>query len=411
MSVVFYDPKPVRNEYFTLMYLNDLCRLYREEHIEIGEINDLWSVENLVVITLGDHLTPELIVRIKENNNFLVVFDINDNSALTHTYGSSDEALLIDLIFKVSGIQKTKDSYETWIDNDLNYTRKKVVFQGGNWGKYFDLVDAGKIRSLPYPLWDTNKVDNIPWENRHKLALVRGGHHYYRVHLFLHLLLLGFVDGSSVFPASEYRNQFCTDCQKAFNEEGWVSFEYVKNHPEMLCRLKNWEYDFNVNGGHWNNSCIPRYYDLASLFHAKHGGFDLGSVEQAFKGAFDNTAWKNEIMNRYILYADCKWIFSIYAPPRFWEAAEAHIINLVPERMNDQSFFPELKEGVHYITYKEDFSNLWEVCSIGKAKFEYITQNCYELYDEYIVGRDGYRTSKNLLSWILQQIEEVYGLR
>ena len=31
----------------------------------------------------------------------------------------------------------------------------------------------------------------------------------------------------------------------------------------------------------------------------------------------------------YILYGDFKWIYSIYAPPRFWEAAQTKTINLV----------------------------------------------------------------------------------
>lgn len=289
MTLSFYD-KPIKNDYFTLMYRAELCKYCKRIGIQTNEIDDLMTVQNATVLTLGENLTPEVIVRIKENDNFLVVFDINDNSVLTGTYGFSDEVLLIDLIFKISGTQKTQESYEMHIDDDLNYTRKKQIFQGGNWGKYFDMVAANKVRSLPYPPWDLTDVENISWSERNKLALVRGGHHYQRVHLFLHLLSLGMLDGNSLFPAREYAFQFCNDCKNIFKkndfQDGKVTFERLRKYPNMSCRLKNWKYDFNTNCGWWNNSCISRYYDLAELFRNKHGGFDLTAVECAFSGAF-----------------------------------------------------------------------------------------------------------------------------
>jgi hypothetical protein len=408
MTLSFYHVPP-GNEYYTTMYQKPLCKFCQKHSIPFEESKDLMAVKNSILLVLGQHLTPETIIRIKENGNFLVVFDINDNSVLTGTYGASDEVVLIDLIFKISGIQKTQGSYEVCIDNDLNYTREKKKFQGGNWGKYFEMVAAGKIKSLPYPSWDKRNAGNIPWGERHKLALIRGGHHYYRVHLYLHLLSLGLLDGHSMFPASEYQFQFCKDCKAAF-ENGGITFEYLRNHPDMSCRLKNWPYDFNTNGGLWNNSCIPRYFDLAELFHKKYGGFNLSAVESAFRGVFAGPGWKNLILNKYLFYGDFKWIFSIYAPPRFWEAAEACTVSLVPERMNDQEFFPPMQEGVHYVTYKEDFSNLREACTITQEKFEYVTNNCFDLYDQWILGKDGYRVSPNLLLHILQEIENAKGV-
>lgn len=413
MTLSFYD-KPIKNDYFTLMYRAELCKYCKRIGIQTNEIDDLMTVQNATVLTLGENLTPEVIVRIKENDNFLVVFDINDNSVLTGTYGFSDEVLLIDLIFKISGTQKTQESYEMHIDDDLNYTRKKQIFQGGNWGKYFDMVAANKVRSLPYPPWDLTDVENISWSERNKLALVRGGHHYQRVHLFLHLLSLGMLDGNSLFPAREYAFQFCNDCKNIFKkndfQDGKVTFERLRKYPNMSCRLKNWKYDFNTNCGWWNNSCISRYYDLAELFRNKHGGFDLTAVECAFSGAFTSNSWRNKILNRYLLFADFKWIFSIYAPPRFWEGAEAHTVNLVPERMNDQEFFPVIQEDVHYVTFKEDFSNLKEVCSISQEKFEFVTHNCFELYKKWIQKKEDYRVSPSLLAHILQEIEQANGI-
>jgi len=404
--ISFYHVAP-GNEYYTIMYRKPLCKFCQKNGIPFEEVKDFLAVKNSTLVILGDHLTPEMITRIKNNGNVLVVFDINDNSVLTGTYGDSDEVALIDLIFKISGVQKTQESYEVCIDDDLNYTREKKKFQGGNWGKYFDMVAANKIKSLPYPSWDKKNAANTPWAERHKLVLVRGGHHYYRVHLFLHLLSLGLLDGNSIFPANEYAFQFCEDCRRLFDRDGKITFEHLKDHPDIQCRLKNWPYNFNENGGLWNNSCIPRYFDLAELFLKKHGGFDLSAVESAFQGKFAGPGWKNKILNRYLFYADFKWIFSIYAPPRFWEAAEACTISLVPERMNDQEFFPPMRDGDHYITYKEDFSDLRESFEIGQEQFEHITNNCLELYDKWILGNDDYRVSPNLLSYIIQEIKSV----
>ena len=412
MTLSFFD-KPIKNDYFTLMYRAELCKYCKRIGVQTNDIDDLMTVQNAIVLTLGENLTPEVIVRIKENNNFLVVFDINDNSVLTHTYGAFDEVLLIDLIFKIAGIQTTQESYEMHIDHELNYTRRKKRFQEGAWGKYFDMVAANKVRSLPYPPWDLTTVDIAPWEERNKLALIRGGHHYQRVHLFLHLLSLGMLDESSLFPAREYAFQFCEDCKNIFKksdfQDGKVTFERLKKYPNISCRLKNWKYDFNVNCGLWNNSCVSRYYDLAELFRNKYGGFELSAVERAFSGAFTNNSWRNKILNRYLLFADFKWIFSIYAPPRFWEGAEACTVNLVPERTNDQEFFPEIQEDVHYITYKEDFSNLEEACGVDQEKFEFITNNCFELYNTWIARQDDYRVSPNLLQHILDEIEQAHG--
>ena len=408
MSLTFYDPKPMKNDYFTLLYLEELCRLCEEVNVQIKETTDLMTVKNSILLVLGQYLTPDIIIRIKENNNFLIVFDINDSTIFTETYGTSYEATHVDLIFKIAGVQKTKESYEVHIDDDLNYTREKKPFRGGNWGEYFEIVASNKVRSLPYPPWNFDQVDNTPYIGRNKLALVRGGHHYHRVQLFLHLLSKGLIDGNSMFPGGEYVHQFCDQCTVAFANNGGIAFDYVRERPDMPCRLKNWEHDFNSNCGEWNNSCIPRYYDFSELFLAKFGGFDLGAVEQAFHGSFA-VDWKNTILNRYLLYADFKLIFSIYAPPRFWEGAEAHTVNLVPERMNDQWFFPAMEDGVHYITYKEDFSNLEEICSIDKEKFEYISHNCFELYEKWIREGNGYRISPNLLLYILREIEEANG--
>ena len=399
MKLSFYDPAPSKNDYLTVIYLREICKFCMDNGIPVEDVSDLMTVKNLTVILNASWLEPGVITRLKENGNTLVTFDINDNTYFTDCV-PEDEVLSIDLIFKVAGLQKTKESYEMVIDDDLNYSREKQKFRNENWGKYFEAVFNNKIRPLPHPPWGPIVADNIPWEDRNKLALVRGGHHYLRVHLYLQLLKRGMVDGDSMFPSSMYAHQYCDGCKKAFQDQGRITYANLTDTP---CRLRKWK----PGGGEWNNSCVPRYLDMARMFDDKYGGIDFNLVEEAFNGHFVND-WLNTILNRYLFYADFKWIYSIYTPPRFWEAAGARTINLVSERLNDQELFPKIEENVHYFTYKEDFSDLDRVRDLTKEQFEFITHNCFELYDHWFKP-DRYRVSSNLLQYIIDEIGESSG--
>jgi hypothetical protein len=127
-------------------------------------------------------------------------------------------------------------------------------------------------------------------------------------------------------------------------------------------------------------------------------------VEKALNGRVLSVIQFYTILSTYLFYADYKWIFSVYAPPRFWEAAQAKVINVVPRRTNDQSYFPEMKEGDHYITFDEDFSDLDNLKDIKKEKFEHITNETKALYDKWIHGTQ-YGISENLIKHILEEIE------
>jgi hypothetical protein len=205
-----------------------------------------------------------------------------------------------------------------------------------------------------------------------------------------------------MFAGKGYVHQYCDDCKKAFREQGAVTYDWIDKHPNSLCRLKNWEYDFMKNCGRWNNSCLPRYLDTAKLL-AEKNGMDLGMVERALNGSFVND-YRTTILNKYLFYGDHKWIHSIYAPPRFWEAAEAHTVNFVAERVNDQIYFPPMQDGEHYLTYKEDFSDIDKIMDVTKEEYEYLANNCFRLYTDWIKP-DRFRTSTNLLQYILNVME------
>ncbi|MCK5609733.1 hypothetical protein KAR91_48110 [Candidatus Pacearchaeota archaeon] len=392
MKLSFYDPAPLKNDYLTIIYLREIRKFCIDKGIPVEDISDLMAVKNSTVLANASWLEPGTITRIKENGNVLISFDINDHTYFTHCV-SEKEVLYIDLIFKVAGLQKTKTSYEMVVDDDFNYSREKQEF---GWGKYFE----ANIRPLPHPPWDLVAADIIPWENRNKLALIRGGHQYLRVHLYLQLLHRGLLDGSSMFPSVMYLHQYCDGCKQAYKDHGRITYANLTDTP---CRLNGWK----PGSGQWNNSCVPRYFDMAKMFNDKYGGIDFNLIEKAFAGMFFN-GWLNTVLNRYLFFADFKWVYSIYAPPRFWEAAAVGTINLVPERTNDQELFPYVEEDVHYITFKEDFSDLDKIKDLSKEKFEFITQSCFEVYNTWIKpGR--YRVSSNLLQHIVDRIGEING--
>uniref|UniRef100_A0A6M3LAD1 Uncharacterized protein n=1 Tax=viral metagenome TaxID=1070528 RepID=A0A6M3LAD1_9ZZZZ len=402
MKLSFYDPQPYRNDYLSIVYLKELRKYCVDKGILIEDIEDPLAVRNATILLNANWLEAGVITRLKENGNKIISFDINDNTYFTDCV-PEDELLEIDRIFKVSGIQLTGESNELFVDNDLNYRMEKIKFRGGSWGKYFEAVALDKVRPLPHPPWMPIISEHVSWQDRHKSVLLRGSHQYLRVLLFFQLIKKGLLalDGNSMFPASMYIHQFCDGCKAIFKQHGRITLGNMTDTP---CRNNNW----SEGGGQWNNSCIPRYLDMAVAVNAKNDGvpFDFNLIEKAFDGRWE-TDWLDRIANRYLFNADYKWIFSIYAPPRFWESAGAGTINLVSERINDQEHFPAMKDGEHYVTYKEDFSNLGAV-SVSREEFEFITNNCLGLYNQWIKP-ELYKVSKNLLQHIIDNIENVGG--
>ena len=107
------------------------------------------------------------------------------------------------------------------------------------------------------------------------------------------------------------------------------------------------------------------------------------------------------------MYADMKWIFSIYAPPRFWEAAAAHTVNYVPCRTGDQDHFPAMTLGEHYLIYNESFSDLDRVLDLPESTYQRIADNTYGLYDKWIKNGGEHMLSNNLMDHIMGKIEDI----
>jgi hypothetical protein len=239
-------------------------------------------------------------------------------------------------------------------------------------------------------------------------VLVRGGHHYMRVLLLFNLVKHGLVDSNSIFNTTGYINQYCDVCQDIYSK-GWMTLDKVRECGEKPCRWpKYYKTDslpsnYLQDRGDWNNGCPSRYFEMADMM-----GLDRGMVENILNGHYVCITDYYDILNKYTMYADLKWIFSIYAPPRFWEAAAAHTVNLVGTRMNDQYYFPDMKEGEHYTTFQEDFIGLRQSCFLLEPEFRRITDNTYGLYDKWIKAGE-YKLNTNLMDHILQKIESIDG--
>lgn len=375
------------------------------KHAGITYTDELETLSNQVILVEGERLTPELILRLKNQGNKLVVFDINDNSIFTYTYSHSPATLEIDLMFKVAGIQKTNFSYDTYVNSEMGFSKVLLQFLNEErWSFYETLKKTNRIHSLPYVPYSHFNVDLTPWEDKNKLALVRGGHHYSRFLIFLQLLRINFIDRNSVFNAIDYRGTFCPDCKKAIEEQGKITFDYVRNH-KMRCKVSDVSGSIFDRRGDWNNSDIPKFMQMGDIFNKKNP-IDLSMFEDAFCSSFMAENYFHQLISRYILFADLKWVFSIYVPPRFWQAAQAHTVNLVGSRINDQDYFPEIKEGDHYLSYSEDFSDLESFKNVTKEQSDHIAQNCFSLYKHWIYP-DRYKISTNLINHIVEKINEI----
>ncbi len=418
-DVVIYDPQPLQNDYVTNLYFKSFLSFMSDRSKPASLVESgLLEIRNKNIILNANYLTPETIVKLKENGNSIYSFDINDSSWLSGEYREAEEAKLIDAIFKVSGLQDTYSSKEIHIDENLNYSTVDRKFElSENSGRiYNELREQNKLFSLPYA--NTNAIDspaaNTPWEQRTKQCLIRGGNHYLRYHLFLSLLKINLIDPKSGFLTNDYflrsmvdQFRYCDSCIQEKETKGKVSWEHFKA-KRVECAPDELLYEQLNISTVWNNRCPSRFYWLAEKFEKTYGNINRDILETALNDKMCNVEELNSRIGGSIMYGDYKWIFSIYAPPRFWEAAQCRTINLVPERTKDQTHFPAIRENEHYLSYKEDFSNIDELANITKEQYEYITNNCLELYNTFIKGTD-YAISTRVLQHIFDIISNCEG--
>lgn len=112
MTIQIYDPKPSRNEYFSTMFAKPMMAFG-----SVSKSSDL-NVRNSTVVILTDHLSEELIQRLKNNNCKIVGFNVTDSSYFSESIRHCKSLELIDMIFMVSGIPNKNNSEDFRITED-----------------------------------------------------------------------------------------------------------------------------------------------------------------------------------------------------------------------------------------------------------------------------------------------------
>jgi len=404
MNVLLFDPSPSRNDYLTRIYFEGLVARSGELGVSVTRIDSLAGITNSVILINGDHLDLETIHRLRNDGNKLIAFDINDNTLLAQSYRDNGLSDMPDLIFKVGGIQKFRVSQDLSVDEDFGISMMEREFLNeGAWEVYRQLDRQKMLLSLPYVPWGNQEWPSVPFGQRSGDVLIRGGCHIYRFLTFLSLCRAGRADCRSSFELHDYfredMNQqfrFCDSCRSGGEgRDGCTS-------PAVWGGDKVTGLDRYENANHWNNRCPRSFEWLAKKFEEKHGSIVMDFVRGALAGKFDAEEDFFIHLSHATFYADLKWLFSIYCPPRFWEAANVGTINLLPSRTTEQEYFPNILVGKHYLTFREDFSQQWPV--VDEEEFGLITGNARDLYEQWI--RPGNATiSSNLARHIFDQIE------
>lgn len=410
--IAFHDPHPPFHDYLNLMYFRPLLEYGQDQGIPCKIITELAQAKNDIVCVDTEYLTPEAIAVLKNNGNKIIGFNIVDSSHLAQCIRSNP--LPIDLIFSFTGLQTTNTGKEFVVDKEFSVTLEDRQFmEWEDWTKFDFMRKNGRLLSLPYVHWERQPVfEKRPYSNRSPKVLVRGGAHMRRVILALFLLKYDLLDEVSGFPLKDYfkpemaeQFRFCEPCRREFHRH---SGKYPHHTP--ICRLADcnspakWGNEIDLeNMGNWNNRCPESFYWLAGKFTQFHGSLRDDRIDRLMNSDWMDQEAHLSTLGRTLFTSDCKWLHSVYAAQRFWDGALTGCINLLPERTNDQEYFPEMKPGVHYLTYREDFSLLESEAVISKDQYEDIASHATELYNQWMRPTE-YAISTNLLRYIFDRI-------
>lgn len=420
--ICIYDPDPKTNEYLSSMYFSSIYEFCSNVGIPISYASSLDYVFGSFILIHGDRLSPSVILTIKNNRNTLVVFDINDSSYFSSAYHNSEETLLIDLIFKVSGIPKTNFTLDPSIDRNFGITSSEVRYlPDDQWSKFESLNKEGKIKPLPYVLWNPVNKSSDPvksYSERSGKVLVRGGNHFWRVVLFMRLMQEGLDDPNCKFATADYftdtmveRFRYCEACVSEKKEIGKCAYDTIHDH--LKCKSPaSWGVSGEMFGGPafgrnefgwWNNRCPASFFWLAKEYEKNRGPLNHERFEDALNGSMEGFDKFIGDVEGASFYADLKWLNTIYAPPRFWEAAALGTVNFYPKRTSDQDYFPIMTEGDHYLTFPDDLSS-FEMPD--EKTWNHVSSSAKDLYETWIRG-DKYKISTNLLKHIVDAMKEI----
>lgn len=419
MNLAIFDPLPMGNEYCTRMFLEPLRQFAANNGIPCQEIHDLKQARDSHVVLLTDHLSDALIYILKENRNKIIGINVTDSSYISGAIRYSPALPLVDLIFTLSGVQEQNLDRDMKIHRDFSVSLfDKPFLDDANWQVYLRMVEAKRIQSLPYVPWTPIPVpDWKPWSQRSQKAILRGGGHSRRFILALFLMLKDKLDapnsGFVLFPyfAEDMNPQFryCQGCRTSYKQDGRAVF-----HPEHLAQCNSpahgsfdCDKEFDVTDlGQWNNRCPNSFLWLAQEFANRYGDVDIDAIDHMLNAKWLDPREHMQRMGRILFTSDLKWIHSIYQPQRYWEAAAAGCINVLPMRTVSQSYFPETRANEHYLVFDETFQHLDLAFSIGESAYREISEANLNLFNQWIQPTT-YRLNTNLLNHMVHQMRLV----
>lgn len=424
MKIHLYDPQPFGNEYASKLFFPAM-RQYAGDHQHTFEpITELDSVRNTTVLLLSDHLSNDRIVQLKNNGCKIVALNITDSSYISGAIRHAPSLQLVDLIFSLTGIQKTNESYDTVVTEDFQIKGvKKQFLEPEDWMVFDYMRRSGRLQSLPYVPWTRiTDVERKPYSLRSQKTLIRGGGHARRFLLALFLMRKDLLDPNSGLVLQPYFSdtmnpqfRFCDECRQVFKNN------HRYRHADYSCRTEvKWEQDFCNHParvyeggksawamsdlGQWNNRCPRSFFWMAEQFQKVHGAVDQSVVEKLINGVWLAPEDHFRMLARITFTSDLKWMHSIYAPQRFWEGAAMGSINILPVRTIEQEYFPVMDAGKHYMVYEEDFKHLDLAFRVDEATYDSITTEARALYDRWIV-QSKYLINTNLLHHMFDQIQ------
>lgn len=421
MNLTIFDPVPFGNEYASKLWFAAMREYAKNSGWPIRQVASLEEARNTTVIILTDHLSEERILMLKNNGCKIVGFNVTDSSYISGAIRHAPSLKLVDLIFMLSGVQTCNFSEDVVFDERFVPRRKEKRFlPDEDWVVFNAMYRNGQLQSLPYVPWTRlPDVPMQPYNLRSQKALIRGGGHARRFVLALFLMHIDRLDTNSgmvLFPYfSEEMNtayRYCEECRGKFIQSGRYTYEppvvrtLACNSPAIWGGGDHLDIS---DLGQWNNRCPKSFMWLAEQFIKHHGnclnGF-MPAVEKLLSGHWMHPADHQKLLSRITYTSDLKWMHSIYAPQRFWEAAAAGCINVLPERTIEQDYFPIMGKSVDYLTYDEgmpDRNELITSFSILEPEYNEISKNARQLYDSWIVPTD-YLVNTNLLAHIFAGI-------
>jgi hypothetical protein len=391
------------------MYFDQMEKYSKASSIELLRIGTITEAANCAFICNADYLTPENISILKNNGCKIVGFSVTDSSWVSQCCREAKHLQNIDLMFMLTGIQKVNTGHEMIVNLDFSIGLELRQFlPDEDWVTFSSMRESGRLQSLPYVHAERQpQVEARPYSTRNQQVLIRGGHHMRRFILALKLMEIGRLDCNSGFVTEAYfqdsmnpQFRYCDDCRSIWKQR--KMYPVVSGNGGGHCQNPEWpETGWKLSDlGAWNNRCPESFYRVASQFNS-----ESSSVEKLMNARWLTQQQHLEMLARITFTSDLKWLFSIYAAQRFWDAASVGCINLLPSRTADQDYFPKMEAGVHYQIFDEHLAGLEGDSTITETGYNNISRNSKALYDDYMRPTN-YAIGTPILKHIFNKIEE-----